>query len=151
MKGKILSIGLAIFCCFSLPSKAQVIPEALIVGKSGALSETDNKEFTATKTIRFEGGFCTKPGSVFKAYIVEAVDNFSSNIPDILTYPNPSSLTVTILGRFDKTVVTIYDFMGIKVMDAVIEGENPSLDISELKRGQYTISVDRKTARLVKE
>lgn len=72
------------------------------------------------------------------------VENDSQNIQ---VYPNPASDKLMIAGA-DGEMVRVYDNMGRVVMEQLYNG---SLDVNNLARGVYAVSVARDVVKFVKE
>jgi hypothetical protein len=145
-------LGCAVSIVVSV-ANAQSIPQDVEVSAIHSLRTNEKLEMKAYKSIRIDQGFKMAPGSSLRLELVPQEKN-ESVTPDkeLVVYPNPSSGKITIQGTFLNDALTIYDQAGNPVMGADLNGENPSVDISGLKKDQYFIKVSKSqnATRLIK-
>ena len=69
----------------------------------------------------------------------------SSDLEGVIIAPNPSSENLSVI--FDKSIkgtdfeLKIYSLNGNKVLDSVLERENPNVDVSHLSPGVYNVII----------
>ena len=147
----IMSISLMSLCFCVIGNCQEVVSETVFVSKEESLKETDCKIYTATKLILFESGFCTKPGSNFRAEIVEAKnDKSKTEIKSVLVYPNPGSGLITVQGFFQESVLGVFDATGNLINSIPLNGTNPAVDISAMKKGDYYFKISNSVTRFIK-
>jgi hypothetical protein len=151
------SVVLFLFCAVLGTSvSAQVLndlPDNLVLTCENSVRPDEVKVFEATGTIRFESGFISK-GSLRTAIVAKR--NPNSDIPENITlecvaFPNPGSDLIRIKGSFRQTLLSIIDLSGGPVMETMLGGDNPAIDVSCLTKGEYILKSKHFSIRWVKE
>ncbi len=79
------------------------------------------------------------------------VNQISNNTNQILIYPNPSNSFVTIQSSSELGAVIIYNSLGEIVLQTKIKNTQEQIDISKFSSGIYTVQVQGRRMKLVKE
>jgi hypothetical protein len=130
---------------------AQVIPRTVEINATHSLASNQSMEMKALERICIREGFRMEPGSSLKLVLVTREEDQQKTKEEIVIYPNPTPGKIIIQGTFVSDELVIYDYNGNSVMRASLTGENPMLDISNLKVGQYFVKTSQSEAkRLIK-
>jgi len=118
----------------------------------------DEIEIVATELIYFGAGFKAEAGCHLRARIVTAVDVVPS--PEIRNkesesrlgfFPNSVVDFVSINGSFSDAELRVFDNQGILKMTTILNGRNPSVNMSNLSSGIYLLQLGSNFGRLLKE
>ncbi len=74
--------------------------------------------------------------------------------PDVLVYPNPTTAFIQLSGLTEEQLnskAEIRDLSGKRLLEFDILELNPTLDVSELTKGVYLLTVNQKTMKFVLE
>lgn len=84
--------------------------------------------------------------------IIKEMEGVGENTTSFMAYPNPTSGALTLFvadaQRFDYEV---YNIIGQSVMQGAAVGEEAVLDLGDLKKGLYFISVEWEGTRLMQK
>jgi hypothetical protein len=73
--------------------------------------------------------------------VMTSLPRHEQAIPDIRVYPNPASDRIHVTAGATMRWISIRDAQGRPVLDAVVNSDNVTLDISDLARGVYLVQV----------
>ena len=83
---------------------------------------------------------------IFSEGLLTKVDNQSSVSP-IQVFPNPTTETVTVLGKKDGEIAKIYSITG----NLVLSSQDSEIDVSQLVDGQYLMVIGNTILKLIKK
>ncbi|CAM3854875.1 MULTISPECIES: T9SS type A sorting domain-containing protein [Flavobacterium] len=89
--------------------------------------------------------------------VLKVVDSSTLGAEEFLTenlkltiYPNPAIDNIIVKGITQSEKVTIYSILGIQVKQTTINQTNNSIDISNLNKGTYILSIGNKHQKFIK-
>jgi beta-glucanase (GH16 family) len=112
--------------------------------------------------LRVEGGtntdFCTEFDEIRMGTTFASVTNQTTAVSDYAPLtaqisPNPvkNALTIALENVVNKTSVSVYNVLGINILSTQFYGNQSELNVSNLSKGLYIISVENEGKRLIQK
>ena len=132
---------------------AQTMPRSIEINADHSLASNQTLDMKAYESICIREGFKMASGSTMRLMVMpkREEDQAAIDLPPTV-YPNPSPGKIAVQGIFNSDEFIIYDHSGNLEMRVTLNGENPVVDISGLKKETYFIrtSKSEKTTRLAR-
>jgi hypothetical protein len=146
---------LSTFACFlfSAIANAQMIPQRIEINATHSLQVDQSLDMKASEAICIREGFKMVPGSSLRLTVIPKGNNDFDDghkLKEIAVYPNPGVSKVIIQGSYEKSLLTIFDDSGNPVVQFLLNGADPVIDVSGLKEGNYVFKGSDFTTRFQK-
>jgi len=96
---------------------------------------------------------CTDSASM-RIYVINQISTgITKNavINDLQVYPNPANQSITIDCKLKNAQLTLYDVLGNKIKQLVLENETTVLDINSLDKGVYFLDIQTTDRTITKK
>ena len=131
-------------------SNSTNLPEKVVLKRENSITQFETRTVKATRQIKLESGFSAK--GYFSAVVEQQNQAGLSQEPQTVDiYPNPFYDKITIRGFYENSTVTILDSSGNPIKKENLKGENPTLDLSTLTRGNYMLKFGSNVVRIIKK